>query len=105
MGVDDDTPVPFRVEGRLSRLRFHVIDGRRLPEGPSSHLAHQEAAAVFEVEDVEGRLIGFEGADLVGRLVHHDATSHIHVTLPDRGLSGHVDAVTVAPGSSLFLPE
>jgi acetolactate decarboxylase len=81
-----------------------VIDGRKLPGGPSSHAEHLQAAVQIQRENVDGRLIGFFSTRHHGVFTHHSSNTHIHVVLPDEKLSGHVDNVTIAKEAILMLP-
>jgi hypothetical protein len=103
-GIDPSQPLPFRVEGRLEGLRYHVVDGAKLPPGPSSHEAHQAAGVAVAHEAVDATLVGMFSLHHVGVFTHHAETTHVHVTVADPLGSGHVDAVTVPAGARLFLP-
>ena len=103
-GIDTEQPFPFQVVGELRQVNLHVIDGRKLPGGPSSHAEHLKAAVQIQRENVDGRLIGFFSTRNHGVFTHHSSNTHIHVVLPDEKLSGHVDNMRIAQGAILMLP-
>ncbi len=103
-GLATGQPVPFRVEGTLRELRYHIIDGAALPPGPSSHEAHQAAAVRVEHDAVQGTLIGVWSTGHAGVFTHMGETVHVHATVPEPLGSGHVDAVHVPAGATLMLP-
>jgi hypothetical protein len=109
-GLDSALPFPFQIEGTLTDLRLHVINGacpiharmNRIELAPEQQPAVQEAAAV------DGKLIGVFARDAVGRLTHPATAIHSHVVLRQPSgeeITGHVEAVGVAAGAVLRLPE
>lgn len=103
-GVDTSRPIPFSVEGPLQDLAWHVVDGRKLGGGPSSHQAHAAAGVQGRLERTTGVLVGFYSSQHHGIFTHHDSDTHVHVVLPEQNASGHVDGVTVGRGARLRLP-
>jgi len=99
-----DQPIPFRVRGALEGLSYHVIDGSKLPPGPSSHDAHQSAGVRIEQSAVEGTLVGVWATGAAGVFTHMGSTTHVHVVIDEPRGSGHVDGVQVAAGATLELP-
>lgn len=97
-------PVPFRVEGTVQQLHVHVIDGTRLPDGPSSHAAHRQAAIQIAHDEVPATLVGFWSPKHAGVFTHMGQTVHVHATIEAPLASGHVDAVTVPAGAVLWVP-
>jgi Alpha-acetolactate decarboxylase len=102
-GLDPAQPFAFRFEGTLRDLKMHVIAGdcpvraRMLgvePKTPPFRAAHAT---------IQARLVGIFAADGGGRSAHHGRNTHMHVLIAGAG-TGHVDAVTIAKGASLFLP-
>ncbi len=103
-GVDTSRPVPFSIEGPLQDLAWHVVDGRKLKDGPSSHEAHAAAGVQGRRDRVSGVLVGFYSTRHHGIFTHHDSDAHVHVVLAKENASGHVDGVTVGRGARLRLP-
>ena len=92
-------PFPFRVEGTADRVQLHVLDHScpvANPEGPPPWR--------FEGENEPVLLAGFHAEGAAGVLTHHGQSTHTHVILPQRGRSGHLDAVSFADGARLSLP-
>lgn len=104
-GLPTDRPIPFQVRGVLDSLTYHVIDGSKLPPGPSSHKAHQAAAVVRTHEGQAARLVGMWSRGHERVFTHMGETTHIHVTVDQPLGSGHVDAAVVAAGAELLLPK
>ncbi|GEM_PF-227062 len=103
-GLSLDHPIPFRVEGPFEQLKYHVIDGSKLPAGPSSHDAHKDAGITVEHAAVEATLIGLWSTEHAGIFTHMGDTTHVHVTVAEPLGSGHVDEVRVPTGARLMLP-
>ncbi|MCP3915848.1 MAG: hypothetical protein GY711_09850 [bacterium] len=98
-GIDVAQPFPFRIEGLARDVRLHVLDHAcpiADPDGPQPWR--------FAGEDEEVVLIGFHAENAAGHLTHHGRRSHTHALLSGAGVSGHLDAVALAPGARLFLP-
>lgn len=102
-GLSLDHPIPFRVEGLLEQLTYHVIDGSKLPSGASSHDAHRAAGVRVELERVDATLVGVWSTEHAGVFTHMGETTHVHVTVAEPLGSGHVDAVQIPMGATLML--
>jgi hypothetical protein len=100
-GLDTSRRIPFLVEGELHDLRWHVIDGSRLPAGPSSHAAHQAAGVRSERATTQATLIGFHSESDQGVFTHMGSTTHVHCVLEAPLASGHVDHVTIPSGATI----
>ena len=103
-GVDVSQPFAFVIEGPLSALEWHVVDGRRMPEGASGHAAHLEATVRRRLEHVSAGLVGFYSTAHEGVWTHRGAHTHVHAVIPAAYASGHVDHVVVEPGATLKVP-
>lgn len=104
-GLDPARPFPFVVEGTLLHLDLHVIAGscpiraRMLGRDPA------DAAWLVHADRTDGRLVGIHAPDSAGIVCHAGSTSHVHALIDrDGGLTGHVEWVGVARGSTLRLP-
>ncbi|NQT11505.1 MAG: hypothetical protein HQ582_02070, partial [Planctomycetes bacterium] len=108
-GLDVSKPFPFVIEGDLTALEMHVINGacpmrakrlgRELP--PAQQPYHRSVA------QTAGRLVGIYAAGAAHRLTHHGTNTHTHVLLKDkegRTYTGHVERVGVGAGAVLRLP-
>lgn len=103
-GLPEGGPFPFIVEGGVTGLHWHVVDGSRMPAGPAGHEAHMRAAVRGERDSATVTLLGFYSDHHAGVFLHHDLDVHVHV-LTDEGLAAHVDEVTVAAGAVLRIPR
>ena len=105
LGLDLDRPFPLVVEGPLSGLALHVLNGAcpfaqpLAPDDPRAPLRRKQ-------ERARGLLVGFYSQGAPGELTHHGSATHLHVLLHgDEPLMGHVDAVGLQPGAVLRLPR
>jgi acetolactate decarboxylase len=103
-GVDVGAPFPFVIEGPLSRLEWHVVDGRRLVPGAKGHAAHLAASVRSSLDHAPAALIGFYSSAHEGVITHFGAFTHVHAVIPAAQASGHVDHVVVEPGATLRIP-
>lgn len=108
LGLDPDRPFPFLVYGLAERVELHVVDGTKIPEGPSTPAAHRAGSIRQTHERAEVTLVGVHSpAATEGVLAHRGARSHIHALVPgdrDPRVVGHVDDLVLAPGATLALP-
>jgi acetolactate decarboxylase len=104
-GLDASKPFPFRIEGGLSSLDMHVINGFCPHSGGEAAQANQPwtfaGAPAAHVT-----IVGFYAGGSEGEMTHHGTAIHAHalVRLDAERITGHVDAMTVAPGAVLMLP-
>lgn len=99
LGLDLDRPFPFLVYGQAERVELHVVDGARIPPGPSTPEAHRAGAVRQVHEREEVTVVGFHG--LAG------ARTHLRALVPgdrDPRVAGQVDDLVLAPGATLALP-
>ncbi len=99
-GLDTAKPIPFRIRGRLT-VSAHVVQGK-CPHASSETDSASPRRITFEEKDAEGILIGFYAENAEGTLTHHGSKTHAHVLFFDgRPRTGHVDSVSVSPGSTI----
>jgi alpha-acetolactate decarboxylase len=94
--------VALRIEGPVSSLRWHVVDGSKLQPG-ASHAEHARSAVSGILEQADAVLVGFYSSVHQGVFTHAGSRSHLHVLVESPLISGHVDAVTLEPGARLFV--
>lgn len=105
LGLPVDRPVPVLVEGPLTGLSLHVLNGacpfaQPLPPDDPRAPLRREAARVT------GLLVGFYSEGPPGELTHHGHRTHLHALVARAPLlMGHADAVGLAPGAVLRLPR
>ncbi len=105
-GIDATHPFPFIVEGKLRHLKLHVIAGqcpmrsRMLNEDPKF------PPYEWQAEATDGRLVGIYATDSGGVVCHAGSDTHVHAIIEnDMELTGHVESVGLAAGSTLRLPR
>lgn len=102
-GLDISDPFPFRIEGVAETMTYHIIF--KADEAPHSHAEHHKAKYTFDVTQQDAKFIGFwVDAARVGKLTHPGERTHLHTILKDNRSSGHVDALQLAEGATLYLP-
>ena len=95
-------PFPFRVTGRAKRLELHVLDKRDgLRHTPE---LHERAKVHFTVEAAAVEVVGFWSRWHRGIFTPRDSDLHMHVRTLDDRMSGHLEAIELAAGASLWLP-
>ena len=97
-----DAPVAVRIEGPVSALKWHVVDGSKLAPG-AGHADHARTAVSGIVDRVDARLVGFFSTSHQGVFTHAGSRTHFHVLIESKRLSGHVDSMTVQPGARLLI--
>lgn len=101
-GVALEVPIALRIDGSVSMLKWHVVDGSKL--GPrAGHAEHARTAASGVVERADARLVGFFSTAHQGVFTHAGSRSHFHVVIENLHLSGHVDEMVLQPGARLFI--
>ncbi len=104
VGLDVNKRIPFRIEGEFRDLRWHVIDGSRLPDGSSSHEDHVKAAVNLTQESGPALLVGFFSKNDGGVFTQMRSHTHIHCVIAEPLSSGHVDHVIVPAGTKVMFP-
>jgi acetolactate decarboxylase len=95
---------PFLVEGDLEELQWHVVDGRRLTAGRTSHEDHLAAAVKMSLDRARATLVGFYSRNDRGVFTHMNSETHVHCVVDDPVSSGHVDHVTLPAGTTVKFP-
>lgn len=102
--VDTRKPFPFRIEGRIDSLEYHIIF--KTDDAPHNATEHQRAKQKFTVHDSDVCIIGF-WADVKSQGVYTppDKRIHLHFILDGDAASGHVDDLQLREGALLYLPR
>jgi acetolactate decarboxylase len=103
-GMSPGDRFPFLIEGAFEDLQWHVLDGRRLSGGGSSHQDHLAAAAKARRDGATATLVGFYSASDQGVFTHMGSKTHMHCVLEDPLSSGHVDHVDIPAGITVKFP-
>jgi hypothetical protein len=88
-GLELDRPLPVRIEGRFTRLRWSARPGGKTALVP----------------EATGTLVGFFSRRHRGVFTPHSSSTHLHMVLAPLNLSGHVERVTVEPGAKVYFPQ
>lgn len=104
VGMRLDKRFPFLLEGAFENLQWHVIDGRRLTAGATSHQGHSEASVKARLNRAFATLFGFYSTSDQGVFTHIGSKTHIHCALDEPLSSGHVDYVTNPAGTTVKFP-
>ncbi len=95
---------PFLLEGIFEDIEWHVIDGRRLGAGGSSHQDHLAAAVRSRRDRTRAVLVGFYSERDEGVFTHMGSKTHIHCVVEEPLSAGHVDHVDVPAGITVRFP-
>jgi acetolactate decarboxylase len=104
-GLNVEGRLPFLLEGTFDDLQWHVIDGRRLTEGGSSHQDHLSAAVLASRDRTVATLIGFYSQRDQGVFTHMGSKTHLHCVIEEPLSSGHVDHVSISAGTTIKFPR
>ncbi len=104
VGMDLEQRFPFRMEGRVDDLQYHIIDGSKLKEGGTSHQDHLAASIQVQAGSVDAKIIGFYSKHDERVFTHMGSTTHVHCILERPLATGHVDHVTLPAGSVVQFP-
>ena len=108
-GIDTSQPFPFIIEGELSGLSLHVINGYC----PIAHNpATMDAQPYRYASDghMPGVIAGIYARDAAGVLTHHGTSVHMHALFDDsqsdagQTITGHVESVVINSGGVLRVP-
>ena len=105
-GVDTNRPFPFEIEGQLTALSMHAVNGA-CPMFDDPRPDGDGAPWRFTLDaPVHGRIVGFFARDSAGEITHHGTMIHAHALLDQDGarLTGHVESVAFAPGAVVRVP-
>lgn len=98
----EEAPVAFRLEGTAEHIAYHIIWHE--PDTPAGHDAHDRAKVRREAANLPVSIVGFYAPAHTGVFIPRGRTAHLHA-VAGGGLSGHVDALRLAPGATLLLPR
>jgi acetolactate decarboxylase len=103
-GMSLDKRFPYLLRGHFEDIEWHVIDGRRLTGGGTSHQDHLAAAARMRLDRTRATLVGFYSQGDQGVFTHMGSTTHIHCVIDDPLSTGHVDHVMIPAGTTVEFP-
>ena len=101
-GHDAEAPLPFLVTGSAAEMTLHVLDKRDgLPHDAERH-EQAKVRRTLRGEPVE--LIGFHSRKHRGIFTPRESNLHVHLRSADGRISGHLEAIRLAPGARLAVP-
>lgn len=98
-------PFAFKLHGTVESAEIHIVN---LPKGSvvSSPQEAHRGQKNYQLENTQVEIIGFFSTEHQAIFTHHDTYLHMHLLTADKTKMGHLDAVTLLPGSfKLYLPE
>ena len=105
-GIDTTRPFPFTLDGRVSDLEIHVINGE-CPMRPGGRLTSDQAPWRWTADHApNAQVVGFFASDSVGNMTHPGTSIHAHAIVRAKGrdVTGHIERIAMARGSVLKLP-
>jgi acetolactate decarboxylase len=101
-GLDPERPLPFRVRATAVLATLHVLDKRDgLPHNPERH---EQAKVRRTLEHTPVELVGFYSRQHRGIFTPKESNVHVHLRTEDGRISGHLEAIGLAPGAQLAVP-
>ncbi len=111
LGLSEQGPFPFLVEGEFSDVRLHVIHGACPMHARLNKLELSAEVQPYEggFSSLGGTLLGVFVENSVGNLTHPGTSVHAHLVFNDplsgAKVTGHVEKVGIRSGASVRLPE
>ncbi len=103
-GVDTSQPFPFRIEGNITNINLHVINGY-CPVANDPAVRNAEPYRWSRNEPTYGTVVGFFAPNKAGTMTHHNTSIHAHGIYHINNLTytGHLDSFIVNIGSTLYI--
>ena len=102
--IDTKQPFPFRIEGKLKEVHWHVINWKD-GDQEHSHSKHVSSGLNGGIENIDVELLGFYSNSHHSIFTHHTTNMHMHVKLQDGKIAGHVDELELGENMVLSLPK
>ena len=109
VGINTDEPFIFTVDGNLTDVHMHVINGAcpLRARMKKIELSKEQQPYEKELQKVAGTVVAVFAKDAVGKLTHPDTMTHAHIlyTDPSSGamVTGHLESVGMSKGVVLKL--
>lgn len=100
-GIDTSKPFPFKLEGVLEAVDYHILVPNTHPQIQASH---SDGAKKITATNAEAEIIGFFSKNHQGVFTHKGSFMHLHVVVHN-GYSGHVDEISAAASVRVFFPQ
>jgi len=102
-GIPVDAPFAFRIEGRAELMAIHIV--WQEPGTEPGKETHDRSKVATTLTNTPFDVVGFWSDAHRGIFTPGTSDIHMHMATPDRSITGHVDAVSFAPGAILLLPS
>jgi hypothetical protein len=100
--LDPLQPLVFLVRAPAADATVHVLDKRDgLPHTPA---LHERAKVRFAVAGQAVEVLGFCSSEHRGIFTPKDSNLHMHLRTSDGRMSGHVESLSMAPGTVIAVP-
>jgi hypothetical protein len=109
-GLDPDDPFVFVVEGELTDVHLHVINGACPVHARIKGITLSDDEQPFDLEapNLSGTAVGVYATGSVGELTHPATSTHAHLIWEDQRtgqrVTGHLERFGLNPGAVLKLP-
>ena len=100
-GIDISKPFPFKLEGVVDAVDYHILVPKTSQQ---AHASHGDGAEKISAKNTDAEIIGFFSKNHQGVFTHKDSFAHLHV-VERKGYSGHVDAISVGPDVRVLFPR
>lgn len=106
-GIAISQPFPFVIEGEVTDMQMHVINGACPMKPGAIAMPEQQPWRHVVAGPTRVTIVGFYARDSVGKLTHPGTSIHAHALVMDgeQTLTGHVERIAVTSGARLRVPE
>lgn len=99
--MDMSKPFPFKLEGMLDSVDYHVLFPTTRQPGQTGH---GDGAKKISARNTEALVVGFFSRNHEGVFTHRGSVAHLHV-IENNGSSGHVDEISANAGLRVSFPR
>lgn len=102
-GMDMSKPFPFKLEGVLDSVSYHILVPKTQKQEQSSH-GDSDGDKKISARNSDAVIIGFFSRNHGGVFTHKGSVAHLHV-VGSNGSSGHVDEIAANAGVRVLFPR
>ena len=102
-GMDMSKPFPFKLEGVLDSVSYHILVPKIQKHEGSGH-GDSGGDKKISARNADAVIIGFFSRNHAGVFTHQGSTAHLHV-VESNGSSGHVDEISANAGVRVSFPR
>ena len=100
-GIDVSKPFPFKLEGVLDSVDYHILVPKT---SQSAQARHGDGAQKINAKNTDVEIIGFFSKNHQGVFTHKGSFAHLHV-VERNGASGHVDQISAGADVRVSFPQ